>query len=85
MTFTLNYFKMVEQEIGYHTGKNNLIVGTSTPMKEIYKKIGGIVSVESPSSVILINGETGTGKALVSEAIHYKSPRCEKPHFRPLV
>ena len=79
MTFTLNYFKMVEQEIGYHTGKNNLIVGTSTPMKEIYKKIGGIVSVESPSSVILINGETGTGKALVSEAIHYKSPRCEKP------
>jgi transcriptional regulator with PAS, ATPase and Fis domain len=46
-------------------------------------KIKAIVDEVAKTDVtVLINGETGTGKELVAEAIHFKSPRREKPLIR---
>jgi two-component system, NtrC family, response regulator HupR/HoxA len=48
------------------------IVGAAPPMQELYELLERI----SPSdSTVLIQGENGTGKELVSRAIHQGSPR----------
>lgn len=52
------------------------IVGNSAPMQEIYKTIG---RVSRSSATVLIYGETGTGKELVANAIHYNSTRRYGP------
>jgi two-component system NtrC family response regulator len=52
------------------------IVSTSTAMEKVLNLAARIA--DSTSSV-LIRGETGVGKELVARAIHYASPRSEKP------
>lgn len=52
------------------------IVGRSTRMLEVYKLVA---RVASSSSTVLIQGESGTGKELIARAIHYNSPRADKP------
>jgi DNA-binding NtrC family response regulator len=56
------------------------IIGKSGPMQDIYTLIE---TVARSSSNILIIGESGTGKELVARAIHYESPRADRP-FVPL-
>ncbi|MBI3195678.1 MAG: sigma 54-interacting transcriptional regulator [Ignavibacteriae bacterium] len=51
------------------------IVGRSEVVQQIRKKI---VEVASTDSTVLVNGETGTGKNLVAEAIHTFSSRKER-------
>jgi len=52
------------------------IIGQSSKMLDLYK----ILEKVSPTKTnILITGESGTGKELVAKAIHYNSPRKEKP------
>ena len=52
------------------------IIGRSTAMRNVFKQIRDI----SPTSTtVLIEGETGTGKELVAQTIHYSSPRRDKP------
>src|SRR5258706_15191094 len=48
------------------------IVGKSRPMKLLFQLLE---TVAPTSSTILITGETGTGKEVVSHAIHHNSPR----------
>jgi len=52
------------------------LVGKSSQMQQIYKLIGAITT---NNVTVLIEGENGTGKELVAKAIHYNSPRKEKP------
>ena len=52
------------------------IIGRSKKMQELFSLI---LRVASTSSNILILGESGTGKELVAKAIHYNSPRKDKP------
>lgn len=52
------------------------IVGKSPQMKKVLDLVEAIA--DSKSSVF-ITGETGTGKELVAKAIHYRSPRKNKP------
>ncbi|MEW6202109.1 MAG: sigma-54 dependent transcriptional regulator [bacterium] len=52
------------------------IVARSRAMQAVFTKIE---KVASTSSTVLITGETGTGKELVARAIHYNSPRRERP------
>lgn len=56
--------------------KFNEIVGNSGKMQEVYKIIE---RVANSNATVLIRGESGTGKELVAKAIHYNSPRSEKP------
>jgi len=52
------------------------IVYGSPKMEEVM----GLVARVAPSqATILIRGESGTGKELIAHAIHYASPRSEKP------
>jgi two-component system response regulator AtoC len=52
------------------------LIGSSTPMQNIYNLIG---VVAQKTSTVLIDGETGTGKELIARAIHYSSPRKDQP------
>jgi len=52
------------------------LVGESRAMKLVYEQIQDLAQVET---TVLIQGETGTGKELVARAIHYASPRKDKP------
>ncbi|MGZ3539028.1 MAG: sigma-54-dependent transcriptional regulator [Thermodesulfobacteriota bacterium] len=57
----------------YHFGN---IIGQSSKMAALYDLLEKV----SPTKTnILIGGESGTGKELVAKAIHYNSPRKEKP------
>ncbi len=52
------------------------IIGKSKEMRDIFSTIQHIAE---KNSTVLINGESGTGKELVARAIHFNSPRKNKP------
>ncbi|MBW1863677.1 MAG: sigma-54-dependent Fis family transcriptional regulator, partial [Deltaproteobacteria bacterium] len=52
------------------------IIGKSKPMLEIYDLIS---KVAQSKASILITGPSGTGKELIAKAIHYDSPRKDRP------
>lgn len=51
------------------------IIGHSPPMQTLFRQIDKICKLDEP---VLISGETGTGKELVANAIHYHSRRADK-------
>lgn len=52
------------------------IIGKSAVMQEVYRQL----EVVAPTNTtVLLEGETGTGKEMVANAIHYNSPRKDKP------
>ncbi len=55
------------------------IIGNSPGMLDVFKTIG---QVASSRATCLILGETGCGKELIAKAIHYHSPRRDKPFIR---
>lgn len=55
------------------------IIGKSHEMRDVYDQIYTVS--KSPTSV-LIQGETGTGKELVAQAIHYNSQRASRPFVK---
>lgn len=57
----------------YHFEK---IIGQSPRMLELYDLLEKVAPTKTN---ILITGESGTGKELAARAIHYNSPRREKP------
>ncbi|AKU99997.1 Response regulator of zinc sigma-54-dependent two-component system [Labilithrix luteola] len=52
------------------------LVGTSLAMRELFAALARISPLDAP---VLIQGETGTGKELVAQAIHDASTRAGKP------
>ncbi len=52
------------------------IIGRSEPMLDVFKMIE---TVARTNSTILLTGESGTGKGLVAQAIHFHSLRRDKP------
>jgi DNA-binding NtrC family response regulator len=55
------------------------IIGQSKLMQEVFE-IMKMVSPKHPT--VMIEGESGTGKELVARAIHYNSPRKDKPFIK---
>lgn len=53
------------------------IIGRTPAMQEIFKLIRKIS--QSETTTVLLEGESGTGKDLIAKAIHYQSPRANKP------
>ena len=63
--------EVMEERYGVHK-----IVGRSRAIRDVLV----MVDRAAPSrSTVLITGESGTGKELVARAIHYTSPRKDKP------
>jgi formate hydrogenlyase transcriptional activator len=52
------------------------IIGRSTPMRQLLRKIEQVAPTEA---TVLIQGETGTGKELLARAIHDRSHRKDRP------
>lgn len=55
------------------------IIGNSREMQVVFDQIAKVA--KSPSTVLIL-GETGTGKELVAQAIHYNSDRAGGPFIR---
>jgi DNA-binding NtrC family response regulator len=59
--------------------KENLpcIVGESSAIQDVMEFVSAVA--KSPDTPILLVGETGTGKELIAQAIHYRSPLFKGP------
>jgi len=55
------------------------MIGASHEMREVYEQIAKVARTDT---TVLICGETGTGKELVAQAIHYNSDRANGPFVR---
>jgi transcriptional regulator with PAS, ATPase and Fis domain len=65
----------LRQQLDHQTQFHDL-VGRSPAMLQIYQLVRDVARVDS---TVLIEGETGTGKELIARAIHYSSPRKDRP------
>jgi Nif-specific regulatory protein len=55
------------------------VVGNSRPMQQVYEMVA---QVAPASTTVLLRGESGTGKEMIAHAIHYGSPRADKPFIK---
>jgi len=55
------------------------IIGSSGPVRQMYEQMA---QVASTNTTVLIRGESGTGKELIAHAVHYNSPRANKPFVK---
>jgi Transcriptional regulator containing GAF, AAA-type ATPase, and DNA binding domains len=59
--------------------KPSNIIGNCKPMQEVYDLIHKVAATKA---TVLILGESGVGKELVANAIHYNSPSAEGPFVK---
>lgn len=52
------------------------LIGRSSRMQEVFEMVH---RVAASNATVLLRGESGTGKSMVAKAIHYNSPRRDKP------
>jgi Nif-specific regulatory protein len=55
------------------------IIGSSGPVRQMYEQMA---QVAATNTTVLIRGDSGTGKEMVAHAIHYNSPRANKPFVK---
>jgi Nif-specific regulatory protein len=55
------------------------LIGNSHAMGQVFEQVA---QAAPANTTVLIRGESGTGKELVARAIHYNSPRAEKPFIK---
>jgi two-component system response regulator HydG len=63
---------LLQEQIAINTG----IVGNSAPIRRLLELIDRVAPRDT---TVMITGESGTGKELIARALHYKSPRAERP------
>ncbi len=59
--------------------KVDFIISTSRPMEEALNLVKRVAP--SPATVLIL-GESGTGKELIARALHYSSPRADRPFIK---
>jgi transcriptional regulator with PAS, ATPase and Fis domain len=68
-------YRILQEELQKRHQFSN-IIGKSESMKKIFE----VVRQVSPSKAsVLITGESGVGKEMIADAVHYNSPRKDKP------
>jgi Nif-specific regulatory protein len=55
------------------------LIGHSHAMQRVYE---AVAQAAPSNTTVLIRGESGTGKELAAHALHYNSPRAEKPFVK---
>ncbi|MCC7174496.1 MAG: sigma-54-dependent Fis family transcriptional regulator [Bryobacterales bacterium] len=68
----------LREELGRRYSFEN-IVGRSPAMQEIFATV---MRVAPTRATVLLAGETGVGKDMIARAIHYHSPRRERPFVK---
>ncbi|MBI4831862.1 MAG: sigma-54-dependent Fis family transcriptional regulator [Candidatus Lindowbacteria bacterium] len=71
-----NRYLRAEIEQGFNFQE---MVGSSAAMLAIYDQIK---KISQSKASVLLRGESGTGKELIARAIHYSSPRRDKPFIK---
>jgi transcriptional regulator with GAF, ATPase, and Fis domain len=69
--------RYLKQEIHQLTGDE--IIGANFGLKDIMEMVRQVAPL---SSQVLILGETGAGKEVIANAIHYSSPRCDEAFIK---
>jgi transcriptional regulator with GAF, ATPase, and Fis domain len=69
--------KYLHQELLRISGDE--IVGKDNGLKEVMYMVKQVAALSSP---VLLLGETGVGKEVIANAIHYSSPRKDKPFIK---
>jgi DNA-binding NtrC family response regulator len=67
--------RQLKEELGRRYEYDN-IIGRSEPMQEIFATIERVAPTRA---TVLLAGETGVGKDLIARAIHFHSPRRDRP------
>jgi Nif-specific regulatory protein len=77
----LNHFKRENNKLRQVITDQSFpnIEGNSGKLKEVFSLIQ---SVSSTSTTVLLRGESGVGKELVADAIHYNSTRKTKAYIK---
>src|SRR5712692_4842400 len=70
--------RQLREELGRRYQLDN-IIGRSPAMQDIFATI---TRVAPTRSTVLLAGETGVGKDLIARAIHFHSPRRDKPFVK---
>ena len=70
--------RKLREELGFRYEFDN-IVGRSEPMRQIFATISRVAPTRA---TVLVAGESGTGKDLIARAIHYHSPRRDRPFVK---
>jgi len=70
--------ELLRSQLGKLYGMEN-IIGRSPKMLQVFEIIR---MVADSNATVLIQGPSGTGKELVARAIHYNSPRRNKPFIK---
>ncbi|MDQ1469345.1 MAG: hypothetical protein QOJ99_825, partial [Bryobacterales bacterium] len=70
--------RQLKEELGRKYQWDN-IVGRSTAMQQIF---GTILRVAPTRATVLLAGESGVGKDLIARAIHFHSPRKDRPFVK---
>ncbi|MGA2327627.1 MAG: sigma-54 dependent transcriptional regulator [Bryobacteraceae bacterium] len=68
----------LRQELGRRYEFDN-IVGHSPPMQEVFATVERVAPTRA---TVLLAGESGVGKDLIARAIHYHSPRSDRPFVK---
>lgn len=72
----------LQREVRYLRGQRHgyeRIVGDSPAMRRVFETLERLEKVDAPT--VLVQGESGTGKDLVAQAIHARGPRREMPYM----
>jgi DNA-binding NtrC family response regulator len=67
--------RQLKEELGRRYEFDN-IIGRSGPMQEIFATIERVAPTRA---TVLLTGESGVGKDLIARAIHFHSPRKDRP------
>ncbi len=70
--------RQLREELGHRYEFDN-IIGRSPAMQEIFATIERVAPTRA---TVLLAGESGVGKDLIARAIHFHSPRCERPFVK---
>jgi DNA-binding NtrC family response regulator len=71
-------YRELEEELVRRT-KFPAIIGKSAEMKKIFEVIGQVAPTKAS---VLITGDSGVGKEIIADAIHFNSPRRDKPYIK---
>ena len=68
-------YRAMQEELEKKSQFSN-IIGKSGVMKKIFELVKQVAPTRAS---VLITGDSGVGKEMIADAIHYHSPRKDKP------
>ena len=66
----------LRRQVGSGGSLGGRFIGQSEPMRKVVERIASFAQVPAP---VLLTGETGTGKDIVAQSIHYEGQRRDGP------